>query len=185
MTTNPLGRMAVAFWIDVFLLGSLSAVAAPPKPVPVPMGDNTYSLTRSARFAFSFGTDKLEREAREDAAKFCAGLGKRMKEVSISTEKTSLLHGGFSKATLIFKALEPADPELAETPIPGADLSDLEMLVDLHDKKLLSDAEFEVARKRLDEKSSELNELLALKRKGILTEAEFETARNRLTERAK
>jgi hypothetical protein len=108
-----------------------------------------------------------------------------MKEVSISTEKTSLLHGGFSKATLIFKALEPADPELAETPIPGADLSDLEMLVDLHDKKLLSDAEFEVARKRLDEKSSELNELLALKRKGILTEAEFETARNRLTERAK
>jgi hypothetical protein len=178
--------MVVAFWVGVVLLGSLStAKATAPKPDPVPMGDNTYSLTRSARFAFSFSTDKLEKKAREDAGKFCAGMGKKMKEVSISAEKASLIHGGFSKATIIFKALDPADTELADAPIPVARSSDLEKLVDLHDKKLLSDAEFEAARKRLNEKSSDLGQLLELKRKGILTDAEFEAARNRLMERAK
>ena len=59
------------------------------------------------------------------------------------------------------------------------------MLVALHDKKLLSDEEFDAARKRLEARSSELDQLLELKRKGILTDAEFEAAKNRLMERTK
>ena len=186
MMTNPWRRMTAAFWIGVILLGAVGpAQAARPKPAPVRIGDNTYSLTRSARFAFSFDTEKLKAEAREDAAKFCAGLGKRMKEVSISAQKASLLYGGFSEATIIFKALDPGDPELAEAPGRASGASDLEMLGELHDKKLLSDAEYEAARQRLQARSADLDQLLELKRRGILNDAEFEAARNRLLERAK
>jgi Short C-terminal domain len=186
MTTNPVSRMAVAFWVGLVVFGSLStAEAAAPKPAPVSLGNNTYRLTRSARFAFSFDTDKLKKQAREDAIKFCDSLGKKMKELSISAEKASLIYGGFSSATIIFKALDPADPELADASTPATGLNDLDMLVHLHDRKLLSDAEFESAKNRLNERSSDLDALLELKRKGVLTDAEFEAARNRLMERAK
>jgi hypothetical protein len=175
-----------ALAIGVVLLGSLTtAEAARPPPAPVPLGDNTYRLTRSARFAFSFNTDKLEKQARAGAAKFCAAMGKKMKEVSMSSEKASVIYGGFSQATLIFKALDPSDPEVAEAPAAVAGTSDLAMLVALHDKKLLSDAEFEAAKQRLSERSQDLDQLLELKRKGILTDAEFEAAKSRLMERAK
>jgi hypothetical protein len=178
--------MAVAFWVGVLLLGSLgTAQADSPKPAPVPMGDNTYSLTRSSGFALALGTAGLKEKAREDAEKFCADMGKRMKVVSISAEKASLIHGGYSKATIIFKAVDPAEPDMGEAPTGGGGANDLQMLIGLHDKKLLSDAEFEAAKQRLNEKSEDLDQLLELKRKGILTDADFEAARSRLMERAK
>jgi hypothetical protein len=178
--------MAVAFWAGVLLLGSLgTAQADSPKAAPVPMGDNTYSLTRSSGFAWALGTARLKAEARGDAEKFCADMGKRMKVVSITAEKASLIHGGYSKATIIFKAVDPAEPDMGEAPTGGGGATDLQMLIGLHDKKLLSDVEFEAARQRLDERSKDLDELLGLKRKGILTDAEFEAARSRLMEHAK
>ena len=192
MTTTRLSRMAVAFWVGVVLLGFPgTAVAADSQPAPVPMGDNTYSLTRRAGFAFIRNTAKLEKEARADAIEFCASLGRKMKEVSISSHKASPILGGISQATIIFKALDPADPELAGTqasaanaPAPAAGAGDLEKLAGLHDRKLLSDAEYEDATKRLKERLNDLDQLVELHRKGVLTDAEFEAARNRLMEHA-
>lgn len=185
MTTNPWSRLAVALGIGVTLVGlSLPASAAPPPPVPVSLGHDTYRLTRSSRWAFSFNTEKLERLAREDAAKFCTGMGRKMKEVSISSDKASLLYGGFSQATIVFKALDPSDPEFG--PAAGAaPPSDRQMLEALHDRQLLSDAEYQAAKQRLTEKSGEMEQLLELRQKGILSEAEFEAAKARLLERAK
>ncbi len=186
MTTNPLRRMAVALCAGVLLLGSPdTAQADSTKPAPVPMGDNTYSLTCSSGFAWALGTGRLKAEARGDAEKFCADMGKSMKVVSITAEKASLLHGGYSKATIIFKAVDPAERDMGEAPTGGGGASDLQMLTGLHDRKLLSDAEFEAARQRLDERTKDLDQLLALKRKGVLTDAEFEAARSRLMEHAK
>lgn len=186
MTTNFLRRMAAALGVGLVLLGALStAQAAAPKPAPVPMGDNTYSLTRSSGFAWALGTGRLKEEAREDAEKFCADMGKKMEVISLTGDKASLLHGGYSKATIVFRAVDAATPAVAAAPAAGNGESEFQMLVDLHDKKLLSDEEFEAGKKRLVEKSQEFEQLLELKQKGILSEAEFEAARSRLMDRAK
>ena len=192
MTTNSLGRMAVALWVGAVLWGFPgTAAAADSEPAPVAMGDNTYSLTRRAGFAFIRNTARLEKEARADAKEFCAGLGRRMKEVSMTSQKASPIFGGISQATIIFKALDPADPELggthavsANAPVSAAGAADLEKLAGLHDRKLLSDAEYEDATKRLKERLNDLDQLVELHRKGVLSDTEFEAARRRLTERA-
>ena len=193
MATNPWIRIAMALWAGVVLLGLPGpAAAADSEPGPVSMGDNTYSLTRKAGFAFFRNTARLEKVARVDAAEFCASLGRKMKEVSMSSKKASPILGGISEATIIFKALDPADPELAgvqsaaaNAPVPAAGAGDLEKLAGLHDRKLLSDAEYESATKRLKERLNDLDQLVELHRKGVLSDAEYEAARTRLMERAK
>jgi len=185
MTTYPWSRRAIVVGIVMALVGiALPVHAAPPPPTPVALGNDTYRLTHSARWTFSYNTEKLERLAREDAVKFCAGLGKKMKEVSISSQKASVLYGGISQATIVFKALDPSDPEFGPA-AGGAPPSDLQMLEALHEKQLLSDAEYQAAKQRLAEKSPEMDQLQELRQKGILTEAEFEAAKARLLERAK
>ncbi len=191
MTTFSWIRPAVALSFGVVLLGSLGPAAVGAEPAPVPMGDNTYSLTRKAGFAFLRNTKKLEKLARMDAMEFCAGMGRRMQEVSMTSKKASPITGGISEATLIFKALNPSDPEFASLPAsiagpapapvatarpermagppPGAPepelrgpeaarrqtegISDADLLVELHRRGVLSDAEFEAARQRLQERA--------------------------------
>jgi hypothetical protein len=205
MTTNCWGRIAVALWGGVVLLGFPgAAVAADSQAAPEPMGNDTYSLTRTAGFAFLRNTAKLEKEARMDAIEFCASLGRKMKEVSMTSKKASPILGGISHATIIFTALDPADPEVASLPLPAArtpvaaprapalaprepahptGVGDLDKLVGLHDRKLLSDAEFEDAKNRVKEGSNDLDLLVELQRKGVLTDAEFEAAQRRLAAR--
>lgn len=177
--------MAVALWVGVVLLEFPdTAVAEDSQPAPVSMGDNTYSLTRRAGFAFIRNTARLEKEARMDATEFCARLGRKMKEVSMTSKKASPILGGISQATIIFRALDPADPELAGLPAPAAGAGDLEKLAGRNGRKLLSDAENEDTTKRLMERLNDLDLLVELRRRGVLTDAEFEAARRRLMERA-
>lgn len=188
----------MALWGGVVLLGFPgAAVAADSQAAPEPMGNNTYRLTRTAGFAFLRNTAKLEKEARMDAIEFCASLGRKMKEVSMTSKKASPILGGISHATIIFTALDPADPEVASLPLPAArtpgaapsepahrtGVGDLDKLVGLHDRKLLSDAEFEDAKSRVKEGSNDLDLLVELQRKGVLTDAEFEAAQRRLAAR--
>jgi len=184
MTAYPLRRTPLM--LGLLLLGAAgAALAAPPPPAPVPLGDHTYRLTHTARWTFSYNTDKLERLAREDAARFCASLGKRMKEVSMSAQKASVFYGGVSSATIVFKALDLSDPELAAAPGAAPPPSDRQMLDALHDKHLLSDPEYDAARERMAEQSPEMAQLVELHRKGILSDTEFEAAKARLHEQAK
>jgi len=191
MTTSSWARMAAALSVGVMVLGFSGPPATGAEPTPVPMGDNTYSLTRKAGFAFLRNTRKLEKLARMDAIEFCAGMGRRMKEVSMTSKKASPIAGGISEATLVFKALDPSDPEFASLPAPitgpssaptaaarwegpagppaGAPapevkggeatrrqtegISDADLLAELHRRGVLSDAEFEAARQRLQERT--------------------------------
>jgi hypothetical protein len=184
---KTLGEIFPAFWIGVAFLSSLVvAQAAVSKPEPVSMGNNTYSLTRSANSYFTRSTEKLKLQAREDAVQFCASQGRKMKEVSVTGEKASLIYGGFSEATIVFKALDAGDPELTSdvTTTPN-DPGDLGNLIDLQKKGILSDAEFETAKKRLTDRSSDLGKLVDLQKKGVLSDADFEAAKKRLLGRSK
>jgi len=80
---------------------------------PVSLGDGTYRIKRSANSVFVRDAKPYVCQVTEDAEEFCAGLGKAMKVVSISESKGSIVSGRFAEATLVFKALDPNDPELA------------------------------------------------------------------------
>jgi len=67
-------------------LGLLAATGrAQPNPEIVSLGHDTYALTRSATNGFTRKTDKLQAQALEDAAAYCARLHKELKVVSTST----------------------------------------------------------------------------------------------------
>lgn len=171
--------------IAFVLLGWVTSAAASSddtNPPVTSLGDSTYALTRSSNFAFFRSTKKLAARARVDAAKYCATLGKQMREVSMDENKASLIYGGFSNVTIKFLALDAGDPRLT-APAPGDSAppaGDLTKLEELHKSGILADAEFEAAQKRLAARSIE-----ELHAKGVLTDAEFEVAKKRLAERAK
>ena len=135
---------------------ALLCCAAKSPPV-VPLGDNTYSITCEAPNAFQRDLDKLKAAAQEEAAKFCSTQGKQLKVVALTTNKP-YFSLGFCKATIVFRALNPGEPEL--TPIPAAaettdrptatgDLySDLIKLDDLRKKGILTEEEFQAEKKK-------------------------------------
>lgn len=160
MTTNLLRRVGPVLLVcAVWLGGAPWASAEAAKPAPVPLGDGSYQLTREARTAFARATAPLKYEAQGDAAAFCAAQGKRMKLVSVDEDKASVLRGGFSRVTIVFKALRPDDPELAGEPYRAEEAAVLtseeqsarylRMLDELHAHGILSDKELKAATKRV------------------------------------
>ncbi len=69
----------------------------------------------------------------------------------------------------------PAAPAAPANPLPPPNGSDLTKLEELRRSGVLTDAEFDAAKKRLTQRS--LDELHA---KGVLSDQEFEAARKRL-----
>ncbi len=134
------------------------------------LGDNTYAITRTATSGFDRDAGKFQREAREDAEKFCATKGKTLKIVSLTSDRPHF-GGGFTWAKITFRALEAGDPALAApvtTAAPASaaaapagmlptyegDLySELLKLDDLRKRGILTDKEFEQQKKKLLKKS--------------------------------
>ncbi len=151
-------------------LGVLSSSAAGTKSEPVKLGDNTYSIERHAATTFNRDVDQFANEAREAAEQFCAAQGKKMKVLSMKTERPFYTLG-YARATLTFMAVDPnapdspAPPESAASPSgattnPGAapadthsptgDLyNDLLKLDDLRKRGILTDKEFQKEKKKL------------------------------------
>lgn len=160
-----LRRFIAVMGIAVALLGGVSeAHAVTSKSPPVSLGGNTYRITRDAETPFARATAPLRYEAQVEATKFCAAQGKRMKVVSVDEQKGSVLRGGLSKVTIVFKALEPGDPEYASATY-GATL--------------------EAGGEPVDMTARHLGMLEELRGQGILTESEFEAAQRRVRERVK
>jgi len=161
------------------LASSIGLLALPCRadtnPEIVPLGHDTYSLTRSANNGFTRNTEKLKAQALVDAAAYCAKLHKELKVVSTTEEKPLLPLTGFASAKVVFKALDANDPELlapsapaprpsAETPAVAASVSpqtetdvlykNLTELDDLRKRGLLTEEEFQAKRKKLVEKSN-------------------------------
>lgn len=161
MKTKIFGRFFPAFGLGLTLLGwAALAQAEGQEATPVvPLGNNTYSVTRSAHEIFTRDTHRLKAQAMEDAYKFCAVQGKQLKLVSVTEDKPSYIRGGFAKAKVTFQALDAGAKELASEPTPIAATgkpappedfyNDLGKLEDLHNRGVLLDAEFAAAKKRM------------------------------------
>jgi hypothetical protein len=78
----------------------------------VPLGHDTYALTRWANNGFTRNTEKLKTQALEDAAAYCAKLHKELKIVSTATARPAVPLTGFASAKVVFKALDANDPDL-------------------------------------------------------------------------
>jgi hypothetical protein len=163
MTTPPLVRWLLA----LVLIATINCAAAETKPTPkvVDLGDSTYSVTAAANDKFTRNTDKLKDQAAAVATEYCAKLGKHLKIVSVRENKSLYLVGDYASATITFKALALADPEMsaqtggARVQEPTAPLTneqlyaDLLRLDDLHKKGILTDAEFAAEKKKVLERS--------------------------------
>lgn len=145
----------------------------PPAPAVVALADGSYAVTREARNAFERDTDKLTEAATAAAVAFCAEKGKQLKLVSVTIDKPWITTG-YVKATVVFKALDAGDPQLADTtpvpvinarkktvtaaaavaaPAPASPVndlySDLLKLDDLHKRGILTDEEFQEEKKKV------------------------------------
>lgn len=194
--TTPLVKLLAFGWLAVLAFAAAPGLHAadPDDPTPpiVALGNDTYVITRGATFFYFRNTTKLVQRARTDAQKFCHDLGREMKELSVEEIKAGLVMGNFAKARITFKALAPGDPALMETRLPVtsspsaaspsvaslAGAGDLTKLEELHRSGILTDSEFDAAKKRLAARSLE-----ELHHKGVLSDSEFEAARKRLDER--
>lgn len=197
MRATPLVKLLSFGWLAVLMpvlaLAPAAHAADPDDPTPpiVALGHDTYVITRGANFFFFRDTKKLVTRARTDAQKFCRDLGREMKELSVEEIKAGLVIGNFAKARITFQALAPGDRALAEIKLPSAastaiasptaasvaGASDLAKLEELHRSGVLTDAEFDAAKKRVAERSLE-----ELRAKGVLSDQEFEAARKRLND---
>ena len=131
-------------------------------PSVVSLGDNTYSVTASARDKFTRNTQKLKAQAMEAATQFCVKEGKQFKLVSATEDKSFYFVGDFAKATVVFKTLAPGDPELdtsagnpakPATTVTDSLYDELLKLDDLRKKGILTEEEFAVQKKKVLDRS--------------------------------
>ncbi len=147
--------------LPVFFIGlALLTCGAKPHVAPtvVPLGNNTFSITRQASNGFSRDTDRLKSEVSEDAAQYCSAQGKKLKVVSLTADKPFFAMG-YASAKIVFRAVGADDPELSaapasavaiEKPSPTGDLySDLLKLDDLRKKGILTEDEFQTEKKKV------------------------------------
>ena len=166
MKTPALRRILALLGVSVALLCfPTQSLAAAPAPVEVvPMGDNTFSITRKATNAFSRDTERLKELAKADAATYCAGQGKQLKVVSLTAEKP-FFSTGYASARIVFKALTPGEIEAAAAaPASGAYI----------EKPMTT-----------EEMYNDLMKLDELRKKGILTDDEFQAEKRKILNRSK
>ena len=142
------------------IVAANSAWAGDASPIES-IGNNVYSLTIKAHNKFTRDTQKLKDQAMEMATQFCTKDGKQLKVVSVTEDKSQYLVGPYAQATLTFKALAPGDPELVpagealmKPAVPASPATeqlyaDLLRLDELRKKGILTDAEFDVEKKRI------------------------------------
>ncbi len=171
MKSLPLGR-----FISVSLLCvAASAFASSTPPTPVSLGNNTYSITCEASNAFHRDIDKLKADATDQATQFCAQQGKQLKLLSL-TGKVPMFATGYAHAKIVFKALNPGDPELNMPVTPEGTIA----------VPMVSAPAAPPPPPRLttDELYTELVKLDDLRKKGILTDDEFQAEKKKLLSRS-
>lgn len=142
VNTRTVGRMPSALAICVALAGCASNMHV------VPMGNNTYTITRDAVTVFSRDTGALKDKVKEDAAQFCAAKGKQLKVVDITAEKPRLTTG-YAKARIVFQAVDAVDPNLTSKPATVDLYTELIKLDELRKKSILTDEEFQGEKKKV------------------------------------
>lgn len=165
----PLGLLAVSGRADQ-------------NPEIVPLGHDTYALTRWAETGFARNTEKLKTQALEDAAAYCAKLHKELKVVSTTTARPLVPLTGFANAKVVFMALDATDPRL-HAPVaasePGAVMPE-----SVPGAAMPAAAEAAAPKDATDTLYSDLMKLDDLRKRGILTEEEFQAQKKKLLEKS-
>jgi hypothetical protein len=158
-------------------LGLLAATGrADQNPEIVPLGHDTYALTRWATTGFARNTEKLKTQALEDAAAYCAKLHKELKVVSTTTARPFVPLTGFANAKVVFKALDANDPDL-HAPEPAAIAAGVPAVA--------APAAVEPPpRSETDALYKDLLQLEDLRKRGLLTEEEFQAKRKKLVDKS-
>ena len=140
---RSVSRILPALSICVALAGCASNMHV------VPMGNNTYTITREAVTVFSRDTEALKDKAKEDAAQFCASKGKQLKVVDITAEKPRLTTG-YAKAEIVFQAVDAVDSSPTVAPAT-VDLlyAELIKLDELRKNSILTEEEFQAEKKKV------------------------------------
>ena len=159
MNRNTPGKILFAFGLVTALAGCSSPTTVAPEVVP--LGNDTYSITRAASNGFTRDTGILKTQAQEDAAAFCASKGRQLKVVSLTDEKP-LPTTGYVKAKIVFQALDASEVAAApavsaaptmtavERPAPPADVyNELLKLDELRKKGILMDEEFQSEKQKV------------------------------------
>lgn len=139
------------------------------------MGNDTYSITCEAKNAFDRDSDRLKDDATAAANNYCASQGKQMKLVSL-TSVVPLFSTGYAKAKIVFKALNPGAPEVANEAAPAAAPA----------PAFAPAPAVEPAKRSLttDDLYVQLSKLDDLRKKGILTDDEFQAEKRKLLSRS-
>jgi hypothetical protein len=138
----------------------------------VPLGDDTYSITREAKSAFNRNIEKLKADATAAATEFCEAQGKQMKVISLTAD-VPLFSLGYAKAKIVFKALNPGDPRLTSDSASMAAPAMAPAMAPV--EKPLSTDELYAALVKLDD----------LRKKGILTDDEFQAEKKKILNKSK
>lgn len=164
-------------------LGLLAAnVRADQNPEIVPLGHDTYALTRWAETGFTRNTDKLKKQALEDAAAYCAKLHKELKVISTTSAHPFVPLTGFASAKVVFKALDADDPALhVPVPAPAADDAVPGVTTDAAAPAAAAPVAPPDA---TDTLYKDLMKLDDLRKRGILTQEEFEAQKKKLLEKS-
>lgn len=166
-------RLPLFVWLAL-PLGLLAVTCrADPNPEIVSLGHDTYALTRWANNGFTRNTEKLQSQALEDAAAYCARLHKELKIVSTTTARPFVPLTGFASAKVVFKALDANDPEL-HAPVAASAPSAATPVV----------AENAAPRTTTDALYNDLMKLDDLRKRGLLTEEEFQAQKKKLLEKS-
>ena len=128
---------------------------------PVNQGDGTLAITVEAKTAFNRDVDSMKVAARVAAAGYCSAQSKQLQVISIAGKKP-WFSTGFTSATIIFKAVDPNSPEIAQataaSPVAAPtsivqstdDLyAALTKLDDLRKRGILTDDEFQAEKKKI------------------------------------
>ena len=96
---------------SLFLILCLGLVGCASNSGVVPIGKDTYMVSRQAATGFS-GSGTLKAEALQEANQFCASQGKKLQVVSTNEASPPYIFGNFPKAEVQFMCLDASDPEL-------------------------------------------------------------------------
>ena len=136
----------------------------------MPIGQDTFMVSRQAATGFS-GSGTLKAEAFQEASQYCTSLGKLLQVVSTHEAAPPYILGNFPKAEIQFMCLDAKDAELSRPKLKKeADTvielkkdvqikndimktndiyTELIKLDDLRKRGIITEAEFEVQKKRL------------------------------------
>jgi hypothetical protein len=164
---KPLQKLISLSLILAALAVSVRAKGNVDISAPEDLGDSTLKISVEATSTFNRDLDQMKLTAREAAENYCASHNKQLRVVYVDGKKP-FPTTGFTKAWIVFRALDSNSPELAP-PAPAVPMA-------------AAAAPAATLSAKTDDLAAALTKLEDLRKKGFLTEDEFQEQKKKLLE---